>query len=61
MDCFVPSKRACPPHTRSLPPRRQVLVDGPTLSEYAGREGRRDTAGGPIFHVRGLTLATVYR
>ncbi|GAX75548.1 hypothetical protein CEUSTIGMA_g2991.t1 [Chlamydomonas eustigma] len=37
-----------------------VLVDSKTLNEYSSREGR-DSSGGPIFHVRGLCLATVYR
>lgn len=37
-----------------------MLVDAFTLNDYSNREGK-DVSGGPVFHVRGLTLATVYR
>ncbi|KAJ9508787.1 hypothetical protein QJQ45_028096 [Haematococcus lacustris] len=37
-----------------------MMVDGTTLNEYSNREGK-DSEGGPVFHIRGLTLATVYR
>ncbi|KAG2446250.1 hypothetical protein HXX76_000842 [Chlamydomonas incerta] len=46
------------PHTGGKPPL--LLVDGPTLNEHAAREGRDDSAGAPVFHVRGLCVATVY-
>lgn len=36
-----------------------MLVDAPALNEYSAREGGR--ADGPVFHVRGLCLAEVYR
>lgn len=37
-----------------------LLVEGPVLNEYSAREGVGRGAG-PVFHVRGLTLAEVYR
>jgi len=44
-----------------LPERAPLmLVDGVTLEEYSDREGKDRRDGGPMFHVRGLTLATVY-
>eukprot|EP00198_Chlamydomonas_reinhardtii_P013404 XP_001702741.1 metalloprotease [Chlamydomonas reinhardtii] len=46
------------PHAGAKPPL--LLVDGPTLNEHAAREGRDDSAGAPMFHVRGLCVATVY-
>ncbi len=45
----------------SLPQPPLLLVDGPTLNTHANAEGRDDSAGGPVFHVRGLCVATVYR
>eukprot|EP00798_Chlamydomonas_sp_ICE-L_P001389 gene1389-32758_t len=38
-----------------------MLVDGKTLKQHAGKEGRATTLGGPIFHVRGLTLSKIHR
>lgn len=38
-----------------------ILVDSKTLHEYSDMEGKDSRTGGPIFHVRGLCLATVYR
>ncbi|KXZ56176.1 hypothetical protein GPECTOR_1g151 [Gonium pectorale] len=37
-----------------------LLVDGPTLNEHATAEGRDDSEGAPVFHVRGLCVAQVY-
>lgn len=37
-----------------------MLVDAPTLNDYSSKEGKQRSSG-PIFHVRGLTLAEVYR
>ncbi|KAG1654605.1 hypothetical protein FOA52_009531 [Chlamydomonas sp. UWO 241] len=37
-----------------------MLVDSPTLTQYSSQEGKRPDSG-PMFHVRGLCLATVYR
>jgi hypothetical protein len=36
-----------------------ILVEGQVLNDFSEREGGRPT--GPVFHVRGLTLAEVYR
>ncbi|EFJ44813.1 hypothetical protein VOLCADRAFT_106269 [Volvox carteri f. nagariensis] len=37
-----------------------LLVDGPTLNSHAEAEGRDDSGGAPVFHVRGLCVAHVY-
>eukprot|EP00798_Chlamydomonas_sp_ICE-L_P014317 gene14317-20301_t len=42
----------------TIPPL--LLVDGKTLHEFSGKEGR-ESEGGPVFHIRGLCLATVHR
>ncbi len=46
------------PHPERAP---MMLVDAFTLNEYSDKEGKDIRSGGPVFHVRGLTLATVYK